>query len=168
MFKGLGKARLGFKALKEVLLEVEVILNNRPLSYMEDDIQLPALTPNMIIHGTNITLPEEYTDIDEDFNEPVPAKLAKQLKKCKDALWKRWTTEYLRALRERHNAGGGSGCNLAVGDIVLIKDEQKNRGLWNKGLVVKLITKDGVVLGARLKTGENKIFERSVKQLYPL
>ena len=67
-----------------------------------------------------------------------------------------------------HNAGGGSGCNLAVGDIVLIKDEQKNRGLWNKGLVVKLIAKDGVVLGARLKTGENKIFERSVKQLYPL
>ena len=75
--KSLGKARLVFKALKEVLLKVKVILNNRPLSYMEDDIQLPALTANMIIHGTNITLPEEYTDIDADFNDPVPAKLAK-------------------------------------------------------------------------------------------
>ena len=38
LFKTVGKARLIFKALKEVLLEVEVIMNNRTLSYMEDDI----------------------------------------------------------------------------------------------------------------------------------
>ena len=30
----------------------EVILNNRPLGYVENDIQLPVLTPSMIIHGT--------------------------------------------------------------------------------------------------------------------
>ena len=168
LFKSLGKARLTFKALKEVLLEVEVILNNRPLGYMEDDIQLPALTPHMIIHGTNITLPEEEDDSDAEMNEPAPARLARHLKRCKDALWTRWTPEYLRALRERHDSGKRFGCNISIGDIVLIKGEQKNRVLWNKGLVIKLIERDGIILGARLETGENKIFERSVKHLYPL
>ena len=35
--------------LKDVLLDVEVALNDRPLSYMEDDIQLPTLTPNSML-----------------------------------------------------------------------------------------------------------------------
>ena len=54
LYKALGRSRLPFEQLKEALLEAEVILNNRPLGYLEDDIQLPALTPNMLIHGTNI------------------------------------------------------------------------------------------------------------------
>ncbi|XP_046863151.1 uncharacterized protein LOC124456887 [Xenia sp. Carnegie-2017] len=33
----------------DVLLDVEVALNDRPLSYMEDDIQLPILTPNSML-----------------------------------------------------------------------------------------------------------------------
>ena len=77
-------------------------------------------------------LPEENADIDDNVNEPVPARLAKHLKKCKDALWTQRTKEHLCALRERHNAGRGGECNLAVGDVVLIKDEQKNED-YGKG-----------------------------------
>ena len=135
---------------------------------MEDDIQLPPLTPNMIIHGTNITLQEDDLDSDPESTDPIPARLARHLKRCKDALWIRWKKEYLRALREKHDAGKGSRCEITIGDIVLIKDDNKNRGLWKKGVVMNLIEGDGVVLGARLKTGENKMFERSVKHLYPL
>ena len=41
-----------------VLLDVEVALNNQPLSYLEDDIQLPTLTPNALLFGQPNTLPE--------------------------------------------------------------------------------------------------------------
>ena len=34
--------------------ELEEALNNRPLPYVEDDIQKPVLTPNTMIHGIAI------------------------------------------------------------------------------------------------------------------
>ena len=102
LYKSFGKAKLTFEQLRELLLEAEVILNNRPLSYLEDDIQLPPLTRNMLIHGTNVTIPEEILDDDPEYRQPLPARMARHLQKCKDVLWQRWHTEYLRALRERH------------------------------------------------------------------
>ena len=33
----------------EVLMGIEIILNNRPLSYLEDEFQMPILTPNTYI-----------------------------------------------------------------------------------------------------------------------
>ena len=36
--------------LEEVVLDVEVAVNNQPLGYMEDDVQLPVLTPNSLLY----------------------------------------------------------------------------------------------------------------------
>ena len=51
LYKTIGKTSLTFTELEGVLLDVEQTLNNRPLSYIEDDIQLPVLTPNSLIFG---------------------------------------------------------------------------------------------------------------------
>ena len=40
-YKVIGNSTLSWKGLTEVVLNVEVALNNRPLSYIEDDIGLP-------------------------------------------------------------------------------------------------------------------------------
>ncbi|XP_068708043.1 uncharacterized protein [Montipora foliosa] len=42
---------LTWAELQDVLLEVEVALNNRPLSYVEIEVQLPLLTPDMFQFG---------------------------------------------------------------------------------------------------------------------
>jgi hypothetical protein len=47
--------------MQEVLLDVEVALNNRPLSYMEDDIQMPTLTPNSMLFVNSNNIPELET-----------------------------------------------------------------------------------------------------------
>ena len=50
LYKLLGKSRLTFQQMKEVLLEVAImtlikaIVSNQPVGYLEDDIQLPSLT----------------------------------------------------------------------------------------------------------------------------
>lgn len=36
---------------KEALLDVEINVNNHPLTYVEEDIQLNVLTPNSMILG---------------------------------------------------------------------------------------------------------------------
>jgi len=54
------------------------------------------------------------------------------------------------------------------GDVVVIKCEEKNRGLWKLGIIEEFITgQDGVVRGAKLRAGES-IMERPVQLLYPL
>lgn len=44
-YKCIGNGLLTWPELCEIVLDVEVALNNRPLSYLEEDIQLPVLTP---------------------------------------------------------------------------------------------------------------------------
>jgi hypothetical protein len=43
LYKTTGKANLRWEELEEVLLDIETVLNNRPLNYVEDDIQMPTL-----------------------------------------------------------------------------------------------------------------------------
>ena len=59
MYKVIGNARLKLNELEEILLDVEITLNNRPLSYVEDDLQLPLLTPNMMLLGQKNALLEQ-------------------------------------------------------------------------------------------------------------
>ena len=71
LHKAAGRIRLTFERLKEVLIDIENTLNNRPLGYIQNDIQLPILTPNMILHGKGITIPSENAEDDdnEDLNK---------------------------------------------------------------------------------------------------
>ena len=61
-YKSIGRASLTWNELEEVLLDVEVALNDRPLSYVEDDVQLPVLTPCAMTFGQPRLVPEESTN----------------------------------------------------------------------------------------------------------
>ena len=122
LYKIVGKANLSWQELKEVLLDIEITLNNRPLNYLEDDIQFPVLTPNTFAFG------EETFNLEEDINmlEGDVRKRAKYVKKCKDNAWNRWKGEYLKSLRERHNmrCKKENRPALAIEDVVIIKSEE--------------------------------------------
>ena len=62
LYKTVGKADLSWQDLEELLLETEITLNNRPLNYLEDDIQFPVLTPNTLAFG------DETFNLEEDIN----------------------------------------------------------------------------------------------------
>ncbi len=166
LYKSIGRATLFFNELEEVLLDVEIAVNNRPLSYVEDDVQLPILTPNLMMYGQSNLLPETDADAIE---ETGLRKRARYLCRCKNVLWSRWTAEYVKSLRERHNLKHQKKrLSLKVGDVVLIQNEQRNRGKWNIGVVVKLIKgRDGEIRAARLRAGKAYI-ERAIQQLCPM
>ena len=99
LYKSIGNGYLMKEELEAVLLDVEVTLNNRPLGYQEDDIQMPTLTPNslqFVRRPPNFLNLEHYHETDPDL-----CKRAKYLKKCKEHVWNRWTKEYVQALREQ-------------------------------------------------------------------
>ncbi|XP_046856191.1 uncharacterized protein LOC124449302 [Xenia sp. Carnegie-2017] len=102
---------------------------SRAPCYVEDEIEQPVLTPNKLLHINPNDLPEvkphqqESTDL---------RKRAKQLRKYKDQMWRRWTREYIRGLRERHKQrnGGKQSDYPNHGDVVTIESEEKNRNMW--------------------------------------
>ena len=165
MHKVIGNARLKLNESEEILLDVEITLNNQLLSYVKEDVQLPLLTPNMMLLGQkNALLEQDATRIkDKDLR-----RRAKYLQRCRDNLWRRWKTEYLRTLREGHNLKfKDREPHIAVGEVVLICGHEKNRGQWSIGVVERSIKgKDDVVRGARLKTSKSYV-ERAVQLLYP-
>ena len=57
-YKAIGNGNLQRTELQEIILDVEITLNNRPLGYMEDDVELPVLTPNSLLFGEPNILPE--------------------------------------------------------------------------------------------------------------
>ena len=166
LYKAIGGAKLTFDELSEVILDVEVQINRRPLSYVEDDIQLPVLTPWSFLFKGSILLPETepWREGDVDFR-----KRAKYLKSCKDSLWRRWSREYLNALRERHNLNHQQKkFSVNVGDIVIIKSDDKNRGNWPLAVVREVYPgRDNVVRGVKVETAKGNL-ERPIQHLYPL
>ena len=84
-------------------------------------------------------------------------------------MWHPCTSEYLRALRERHRLKhGNTESSLVVGDIAIIKSVERNRNCWPHGIIKELITgRDQMVCGAKLLVGKSAL-ERAVQHLYPL
>ena len=100
--KSLRRTSLRWSKLEEVLLDVEINMTNRPLTYIEEDIQCPILTPNSMILGRDTKMIDRNMIEDEE-GDLSWRKWQKYVKRCKDAAWRRWQREYVTALREKHN-----------------------------------------------------------------
>lgn len=142
-------------------MDVEITLNNRPLGYMEDDVELPSIS---LLFGQSNILPEMDPSGIEDADL---TKRARYLLKCKEALWRRWSREYVKALRERHNIiRQTKEMKIKAEEVVLVKTEERNRVKWKLGVVDTLIeSRDGVVRAVRLRSGKSFI-ERPIQHLY--
>ena len=70
------------------------------MTYIEEDIQFPVLTPNLLVLGQRPVISNKnHMDIE---SKGLP-KRQKYIKRCKEAAWKKWRNEYLTSLGERHN-----------------------------------------------------------------
>lgn len=162
----IGNGMLCFPELEEVVLGVEVALNNRPLNYLEDDVQLPVVTPNTMLHINPSHLPKLRS---QHVSDKALCKRARYLSKWKDMLWNWWTREYVHTLREQHwRAGGEQTSHPNIGDVVAIQDKTKSRNHWKLWIVTALINgRDRVVRGAKVWTSKGSL-ERPIQQLNSL
>ena len=169
IWKSFGKTKPKLEEFKSLMLDVETTINNRPLGYIEDDVQPMVLTPNVMMFEYPIHIPH-LENIKEDLNVTVDLKKRyKYMKNAREKIWQRWSNEYLRYLRERHNlTHNGKEMQLKEGDVVIIKGDEKNRAHWNLRIINKLLPgNDGIVRAVRLRAGKS-FLERAPEHLFPL
>ena len=124
------------------------------------------MTPNSLILGRDVN----FLNAEPHENESQTImKWHKYIKRCKEALWKRWKHEYLVALREKRNLKNKDKTfRINVGDVVMIKRWEKNRGHWKIGIVNHLYNgKYNIIWFAQLRIGK-KLIDRPIQLLYPL
>ena len=122
--KAVGNGTLTWSELSDIVLDVEIAINGRPLSYLEDDVEMPILTPSSMLHLQPTQLPGLSP---HHLQETDLRKRAKYLLWCKKAMWSRWSKEYVWSLRERHRRSGGDQTpHPSVEDVVIIQDESRN------------------------------------------
>ena len=73
--KTLGRSKLSFDELTTILVEVEAVLNSRPLTYLHsNDVEEPVTPSHSIIGRRLLTLPVGPLQIDDwDFGDHVTA-----------------------------------------------------------------------------------------------
>lgn len=126
--KAIGKNCLNFDELLTLVIEVEGVLNSRPLTYVYDGDVTEALTPSHLLTGHRIlTLPDASLpdEADEDYTPENLTRRAAHLVKTLEKFWKRWKREYLLELREFHRTGKQRGVAhvLQSGEVVSVYDE---------------------------------------------
>ena len=181
--KMVGRANLSHDELLTTVVEIEAVINSRPLSYISAADYEEPLTPSHLLVGRRLlNLPDHLEHIcnsgDEDF-EVNASQLSKRMKHLASVLnhfWKRWRSEYLNELRESHrySAKKTKRCpSVSRGDVVIVHDDALPRGFWKLGQIQEVLTgRDGQSRAALVRVAtrdrQHILLRRPLQLLYPL
>lgn len=161
--KHLFSTKLTYELLYTVLVQIEGILNSRPLYPITDlPNDLTCLTPAHFIIGTALTdIPEpSLLDVKES-----RLNVYQKIIKIKQGFWKQFYFSYLSELQTR-NKWQQVQDNLNIGDLVIIKDEACPPTSWALGRIISInVNKnDGLARSVRLRTSKGE-YTRPVNKL---
>ena len=103
-----GQVKFTYDELNTVLVEVEAVVNSRPLTYVSlDDFEELLTLSHLLIGRRLLSLPDDLgclDDGDEEFtvDGDTLQRRARHLNSVVNHLWKRWAKEYLLELRNAH------------------------------------------------------------------
>ena len=173
--KTLGNAKLTYEELETALIEVEGILNSRPLTYVCEEVTETPLSPSNLVIGRRI-LDKHYANyrdsVKSDHNSL--SRRVRYLETVLSHFRNRFKIEYLPSLREFHKVNSNKRKSVvAVGDIVHLYKDKIPRQHWPMGKVTKLLPgKDGVTRSVEVKTvtptKESIIVKRPIQKLFPI
>lgn len=156
--KSLGQNRVTKQRLETILIEIEGLVNDRPLVTQSLDETSPlTITPAQLCLGRQIrSLPLDRAKVSED----VPfTKLQQYRKELLQKFWRTWRHDYLLSLQSSKYWFDKNTPPLEINQIVLIREDHMAKGRWKLGRVSEIFRgKDGLPRRIRLQinTGKNK------------
>jgi hypothetical protein len=158
----LSEVNLKDEELLTAVVEVEGLLNSRPLGYCGSDPKDDqVLTPNHFLYGQagGQLAPQVVDEI--AYN---PRNRWRYVQDLIHQVWKRCQREYLHTLQQRPKWLKES-TNLKPGDVVMLVDQSNPRGRWPLARIEEVFAgKDGLVRTVRVLVG-GKTYLRPITRL---
>ncbi|XP_075159311.1 uncharacterized protein LOC142232399 [Haematobia irritans] len=145
-----GQIRHTFEEFATILSSIECCMNSRPLSPLSDNQDdIAALTPAHFLVGSSLLSPAQ--------NEEIPTKISllnrwRKIKIIQQEFCRRWKSEYLTELNKLFKWKSPRE-NLALNDLVVLRNENVCPTDWRLGRIVQLHTgRDGQVRVVDVRT----------------
>ena len=151
------------EVLHTALLEVEAMVNGRPLTYVSSDsTDFEPLTPNHLLLGCANVNTSPAVVSPRELNS---RRRWRQSQVLAEHFWKRWRQEYVPTLLSRHKWLLKTR-NLRVGDVVLMMESDTPRGFWPLARVVKVFPgDDDAVRSVELRSAGGGTYHRPVAKV---
>ncbi|KAL0810543.1 hypothetical protein ABMA28_010663 [Loxostege sticticalis] len=165
LFRVIGQQLLSYEELNTILVQIECLLNSRPLTVLSSDPAEPtALTPSHFLNTSPLlSLPAPAVDSDS-------VSLAQRhslLDNLVQSFWARWRMEYLHSLQVRQK-WNTSSTPVTPGTVVVVIDDNAPPLSWPLAIVEKVHpSKDGVVRVVTVRNARGT-YLRPVVRLCPL
>ncbi|TKR62671.1 hypothetical protein L596_026597 [Steinernema carpocapsae] len=153
-YKAVGRRILSREELETLLVEIEGVLNSRPLTYQGTDMEEEMVIRPIDFIQRGILLDLELGMTKEDDEEYLPPfernsirtkiQAIASIKSTWDiaeSFWTTWSTKYLLNLKDTFALKQGRTTNRAprIGELVFIVEEDLPRNAWLMGRIVTVI-----------------------------
>jgi len=137
------------------VVQVEGVLNSRPISYVSSEDLEEPLTPSHLLTGYRLlSIPDGAAVCASYENFLTSSDLnarAQNFAKALNQFWNRWRDEYLRK-RYSNKENAKAHSTPVIGEVVLMHEEGWKRSQWRLGRIREVVnSSDGQIRGVVLK-----------------
>lgn len=159
----LKEAYLNYEEMNTLLVQIEAILNSRPLCQQTDDpCDYQALSPAHFLIGRELTAVAEpsYDGLREN-----TLSRYQLVQKHKQAFWRRWSNDYITE-QQRRGKWNRSPSPIKDGMLVILKEDNTPPQTWRLGRIIRTYPgSDGVVRVVTIRTSSGATFDRPTTQI---
>jgi hypothetical protein len=154
---------LTYEQLNTLLVEIEAVINSRPILPISTDINdYCYLSPAHFIIGNALTM---YPEPDLGNVTQNRLKFWQQCTQLKQYFWKMWHKQYLNTLQNRPKWRVTSK-NITVGSLVILREDNCPPMSWPMARVIKTFPgHDGLVRAVEVKTSNGRTHTRAITKL---
>lgn len=165
-----GEKVLTDQELQVAIVEVEAVVNNRPITYVDQENDTAIVSPNDFLCVRYPSIPVDWS------KAPTRSQLADSWRAAErylEEFWKVWSEHYLRSIRERKDMMGNSKTAYPAppkpGELVLMVDPDGKRSSWKTAVIERVLpSQDGATRAAQIRIGKTTRMIRPINKLAPL
>ena len=150
------------EVFRTALAEAQTVVNNRPLTYLINQLDEEPLTPSHLLRGHLVRM---FLVVEQDVLQelqPEPGKRARHqyqlLQQAITLFKKRWRDEYLTSLHQRHYNGCRveSQHHLHPGALVILVQNSQPKATWPLARILEVYPdEEGVIRTVKVKTEQD-------------